>query len=56
MASNVQQAGPEVYGAFDGSWRPVLPLFEPIGLLAYRILISYLEYLYCEFHCEIDQR
>jgi hypothetical protein len=48
LASNVNQAGLEVYGAFDGSWRPFLPLFEPNSLLVYRLLGLYLDYLYCE--------
>jgi hypothetical protein len=48
LASNVAQAGPAVYGAFDGSWRPIMPVFEPYGTVEYRLVHSFLSYLYCE--------
>jgi hypothetical protein len=43
---SVVRAGPAVYGAFDGSWKPLLPIFEGPSLMKHQIVTEYLEYLY----------
>jgi hypothetical protein len=48
LASNVTQAGPVVYGAFDSSWQPVMPVFESHGTMEYCLIHLFLSYLYCE--------
>jgi hypothetical protein len=48
LSPSVVRAGPAVYGAFDGSWKPLLPIFEGPDLMKHRIVTEYLEYLYGE--------
>jgi hypothetical protein len=48
LTPSVARASPVVYGAFDGSWKPLLPIFEGPNLMKHWIVTEYLEYLYGE--------
>jgi hypothetical protein len=39
-----------VYGAFDGLWKPRLPIFEGPSMMKHQIVVEYLEYLYGKQH------
>jgi hypothetical protein len=46
QAQRVQDAAPVVYGAFDGSYRPILPCHEgPLSQVS-QLLVEYMEYLW----------
>lgn len=43
----VEDAAPSVYGAFDGSYKPVIPVWAATIATANRILKKYLEAMWC---------